>query len=120
MQSRLLVPALVLALAGIASAQATTPTPEATPAPAMTESTPAPATPAAESETQGVAAAAPAASGAAKPQQRCHKEYRTGTDIPHTVCETDRDPVTDRLRQQAVEDLNHSLRPGARAAGSGG
>ena len=114
MQFRMLVPAALIAVSGLASAQATAPAAEAAkPATAATESTPA--TPATEAA-QPVAAA----SAAEKPKQRCHKEYPTGSNLPKTVCDTERDPEVERARAQALDELRHAVRSPATNPGGGG
>jgi len=118
MQFRMLVPTAMIALSGIASAQATAPAAEpATPATAATESTPAPApaVPAVEAA-QPVAAA----SAAEKPKQRCHKEYPTGSNLPKTVCDTERNSADEAARANAMEELKHTVRSPARNPGGGG
>jgi len=124
---RLLVPALMLALAGIASAQATAPTADAaTPAPVAAPAAPtAPAAPApvtAPATPESAVAAEPAAAAsaaktAAAPQQRCHKEYPIGSSLPKTVCTTELDPDMERARERAIDDLKHAVRSGLQAPG---
>ena len=126
MQFRMFVPAAMIALSGIASAQATAPAAEAaTPAPAATESTPAtpatsatPATPA----TPATEAAQPvaAASATEKPKQHCHREYPTGSNLPKTVCDTERDPDAERARAQGLDELRHAVRSPVKNPGQGG
>jgi hypothetical protein len=102
MTFRSLLAALVLASAGPAPAQ------DAAPAPAPdTKDAPAQAAP-------DATASAPATTAAAPPQ-RCHKEYRTGSNLPKTVCESASESDLERMRIQALEDLKHRVQPGLRA-----
>jgi hypothetical protein len=109
MFARSLIPALLAAFAGVASAQGTAPAAEA------------PAEPAAAASAAAAAPAAPAASAATKtaatPVQRCHKEYPTGSNLPKTVCETEMPADLDQMRQRALDDLKHTVQPGLRAIG---
>jgi len=88
MFARSLIPALLAAFAGVASAQGTAPAAEA------------PAEPAAAAS---AAAAAPAAP--------------TGSNLPKTVCETEMPADLDQMRQRALDDLKHTVQPGLRAIG---
>ena len=113
MQFRSLIPALMVALAGAAFAQATAPAPEpATPAQAA-----APAAPATAATSEAAAEPAADTKTAAAPQQRCHKEYRVGSNLPKTVCETEKDSDTEHMREQALDDLKHAVRGGTRTVG---
>jgi hypothetical protein len=95
MSFRLALTALLLACAGLAAAQPAAPAADAS-APAASNA----ATPVVIEASAPVAAAAP-------PQQRCHKETRTGTTIPRTVCE----PVqTEAERQHTMDSLENQIR----------
>ena len=113
MFSRSLIPALLAAFAGVASAQGTAPAAEAPAEPAAAASAAAPAN-----------AAAPAASAATKtaatPVQRCHKEYPTGSNLPKTVCDAEMPTDLDQMRQRALDDLKHTVTPGVRGIQAGG
>ena len=112
MFARSLIPALLAAFAGVASAQGTAPAAEA------------PAEPAAAASAAAAAPAAPAASAATKtaatPVQRCHKEYPTGSNLPKTVCETEMPSDLDQMRQRALDNLKHTVTPGVRGIQAGG
>ncbi len=50
-------------------------------------------------------------------QAVCHREYRLGSNLPTTVCDT---PVSEAERQKSVDALRSNLRPNVRPGGSGG
>jgi hypothetical protein len=117
MHARLIVPSLLVVLAGFASAESAEPAA----ANAATVATPAPAAPATQPAAADEAAApASAVKVAAAPQQRCHKEYPTGSNLPRTVCTTAPDPDADRARDRALDDLQHAVHPSYRGVGAGG
>jgi hypothetical protein len=95
MFSRFIVSSILMACAGLASAQA--------PAPAES---PAPSASAAQPVVIEASAPAPAAPPA-QPTQHCRKETRVGSNIPVTICE----PVqTEAERQRAMDSLSNQMR----------
>ena len=111
MQARSIVPAMLAVLAAIASAQNTAPIPEADAA------HPAPTADAGTEPAAAVAAVTAASAAKPAPQQRCHKEYPLGSNVPKTVCETPVDPDLDQMRIRALDDLKNAVRPGLRVIG---
>jgi hypothetical protein len=106
---RSIIPTLLITFAGLASAQATAPTPEQA-APAA-DSTAASAPASAASDAEKTAAAAP--------KQRCHKEYRVGSNIPTTVCDKAAETQEERLmREHALDELKHAVKSGYSAVGN--
>src|ERR1700760_2565130 len=93
MPYRLLASALLIALAGHAAAQAT--------APDATGAAPA----AAPAAPEAAASAAVEKTAAAAPQQRCHREYPTGSNLPKTVCES----ADDSQHARELDDLKQAM-----------